>query len=106
MPKCQCCGRPVVGGLVLHSECYEKLLAKDATVTLFDQVTTDPSTLAANMVKNAHDSIIAWAAMHGIKAEFTTSDFLHDVSRMEAALRREAAPVALLMVSGKELRDG
>ena len=75
-------------------------------MTLFEQVTADPSTLAANMVKNAHDSIIAWAARHGIKAEFTTADFLHDVSRMEAALQREALPVGLLMISGKDERDG
>ena len=31
MPKCKCCGEPVINGVVLHSECYDRL-AKDTNV--------------------------------------------------------------------------
>lgn len=31
MPNCKCCGKPVINGVVLHSECYDRL-AKDTNV--------------------------------------------------------------------------
>lgn len=31
MPKCKCCGEPVINGVVLHSECYDRLV-KDTNV--------------------------------------------------------------------------
>ena len=58
--------------------------------TLFDKITADPSTLAANIVRHAHDSIIAWAKVRGIKAEFSMADYLSDYAKMEACLMRKA----------------
>lgn len=68
---------------------------------LFNRITADPSTLAANIVRHAHQSITAWARMRGIKAEFTDADYLHDLAAMEACLSKEAKQVGALVVEAK-----
>ena len=28
MPNCKCCGKPVINGVVIHSECFSKLIER------------------------------------------------------------------------------
>lgn len=55
-------------------------------MTLFEEITRDESTLAANMVNHAHNSIKAWAKARGLMAEFDLMDFVCDCTKMERAL--------------------
>jgi hypothetical protein len=74
-------------------------------MTLFEQITADPETLAANLVRHAHRSITAWAKMHGVKAEFSMEDYMFDLGRMTRALNQEAFPIGELNFSA-EYPDG
>jgi hypothetical protein len=70
-------------------------------MTLFEQITADPETLAANLVSHAHRSITAWAKMHGIKAEFSMQDYLFDLERMKQALNQEAFQIGSISFSAE-----
>jgi hypothetical protein len=72
-------------------------------MTLFEQITADPETLAANIVEHAHRSIKTWAKMHGLKAEFSMEDYLFDLGNMMASLNREAFPLGELEIRAEYL---
>lgn len=72
-------------------------------MTLFEQITADQETLAANIVEHAHRSIKTWAKMHGLKAEFSMEDYLFDLGNMMESLNREAFPTGKLEIMAEYL---